>query len=70
MSSIKEKIANTKEVFRIIDADLDKVVSAEELDRLAIVHKLRAINEELSDMVLTLVKKNESLKIQTHEKGN
>lgn len=70
MSKIKEKIANTKEVFRIIDSDLDRVVHAEQLDRLAIVHKLRAINEELSDMVLTLVKKNESLKIMHHEKGN
>lgn len=69
MSRVKEKIANTKEVFRIIDADLDKVVHAEQLDRLALVQKLRAINEELSDMVLTLVKKNESLKIQNHEKA-
>ena len=69
MSRVKEKIANTKEVFRISDADLDKVVHAEQLDRLALVQKLRAINEELSDMVLTLVKKNESLKIQNHEKA-
>lgn len=65
--NIYEKLSNTKEVFRVIDQDLDKVVRCEDVDRLAIVHRLRAINEELSDVVLTLVKKNEALKISKHE---
>lgn len=70
MTKVQERIANAKEVFRIIDQDLSKIAESNDVDRLAIVHKLRAINEELGDMVLTLVKKNESLKIRCYEQSN
>jgi hypothetical protein len=70
MSRVYEKIASAKEVFRVIDQDLGKIPEAGEIDKLAIVQRLRVINEELSDMVLTLVKNNEALKIRINEKGN
>jgi hypothetical protein len=70
MTKTQERISNAKEVFRIIDQDLGKIVECTEVDRLATIQKLRAINEELGDMVLTLVKKNEALKIKCYEQSN
>lgn len=56
------KISAAKKVFHTINEELDKVLLGEESSRRIVVQKLKLINEELSDAVIDLMKKN-----ATHE---
>lgn len=64
---MSNKISNTKQIFRIIDQDLDKVSVCGDIDRPVLLHRLKTINEELCDQVVALVKIIESKKPQPHE---
>jgi hypothetical protein len=52
------KISAAKKVFHTINEELDKVLLGEEGSRRIVVQKLKLINEELSDAVIDLMKKN------------
>ncbi len=52
------KISAAKKVFHTINEELDKVLLGEESSRRLVVQKLKMINEELSDAVIDLMKKN------------
>lgn len=52
------KISAAKKVFHTINEELDKVLLGEESSRRIVVQKLKMINEELSDAVIDLMKKN------------
>lgn len=52
------KISAAKKVFHTINEELDKVLLGEESSRRLVVQKLKLINEELSDAVIDLMKKN------------
>ncbi len=52
------KISAAKKVFHTINEELDKVLLGEESSRRLVVQKLKLINEELSDAVIDLLKKN------------
>lgn len=64
---MNNKISNTKQIFRIIDQDLDKVSVCSDVDRPVLLHRLKTINEELCDQVVSLVRVLESQKQKANE---
>jgi hypothetical protein len=67
---MSKKVTSTKQIFRIINDDLDKASICGDIDRPVILHRLKTINEELCDQVVTLVKRLETLKEERHEQDN
>lgn len=61
------KISNTKQIFRIINQDLDRVSVCGDIDRPLLLHRLKTINEELCDQVVALVRVLESKKQKQDE---
>jgi|Laugrespbdmm15sd_2_1035082.scaffolds.fasta_scaffold02411_13 hypothetical protein len=51
------KISAAKQVFRTINEELDRATTGDETSRRLIIQKLKTINEELSDVVVELMKK-------------
>lgn len=63
-----ERVSNTKQIFRIINDDLDKATRCPDTERYSVIQKLKSINEELCDFVVAMVKKDESLKQIRYDK--
>jgi hypothetical protein len=51
------KISAAKQVFRTINEELDRATTGDEASRRLVIQKLKTINEELSDVVVELMKK-------------
>lgn len=64
---MSNKISATKQIFRIIDQDLDRLTTCDDMDLPMIVYRLKSINEELCDQVIGLVKSNEAHKSKPYE---
>lgn len=63
-----ERVSNAKQIFRIINEDLDKITLCKDSDKLTLILKLKSINEELGEFVVAMVKKDESLKYTRNDK--
>ena len=63
-----ERVSNAKQIFRIINDDLDKATRCPDTERHSVIQKLKSINEELCDFVVAMVKKDESLKQMHYDK--